>query len=122
MTETLYYKTQHKSTVETTYFYCILIVLRHFLSYTISCMRCHLGSCVRGIATQKQQLVDRLDIEQTTQNIAGYLEAVATEVAAITLACGKNDVHQLNKGDLVALTLQASAITGLPLAAEAVKA
>ena len=88
----------------------------------ISCMRCHLGSCVRGIATQKQQLVDRLDIEQTSQNIAGYLEAVATEVAAITLACGKNDVHQLDKSDLVALTPQAAAITGLPLAAETVKA
>ena len=37
----------------------------------ISCMRCHVGSCIRGIATQKQELVDRLDIEQTTANIAG---------------------------------------------------
>ena len=80
----------------------------------ISCMRCHLGTCIRGIATQKPELVSRLDIEQTTQKIVAYLEAVATELAAITLACGKNDVHQLDRTDLVALTPQAAAITGLP--------
>ena len=84
----------------------------------ISCMRCHLGACIRGIATQKAELVERLDIEQATRQIVGYLEAVATELAAITLACGKNDVHQLDRTDLVALTPQAAAITGLSLAAQ----
>ena len=84
----------------------------------ISCMRCHVGSCIRGIATQKQELVDRLDIEQTTRQIAGYLEAVALELAAITVACGKSDVHDLDKTDLLALTPQAAEITDLPLMCE----
>lgn len=87
----------------------------------ISCMRCHVGSCIRGIATQKPELVNRLDIEQTAQQIAGFLEAVATEMAAITLACGKNDIHALDRSDLVALTPQAAAITSLPLAEQLVE-
>jgi glutamate synthase domain-containing protein 2 len=82
----------------------------------ISCMRCHIGSCIRGIATQKPELVARLDIEQATERVANFLEAMATELAAITLACGKDDVHELDRTDLLALTPQAAAITGLPLA------
>ena len=81
----------------------------------ISCMRCHIGSCIRGIATQKPELVARLDIEQAAKRVANFLRGMATELAAITLACGKDDVHKLNREDLVALTPQAAAITGLPL-------
>ena len=44
--------------------------------------------------------------------VANFLEGMATELAAITLACGKQDVHELNRTDLVALTPQAAAITG----------
>jgi len=80
----------------------------------ISCMRCHIGSCIRGIATQEPERVARLDIDQTAQRVANFLEAMATELAAITLACGKQDVHDLDRTDLLALTPQAAAITGLP--------
>lgn len=81
----------------------------------IACMRCHVGSCIRGIATQTPQLVSRLDIEQTAQRVANFLNAIASELAAITLACGKRDVHALDRTDLMAITPQAAAITGLPL-------
>jgi len=82
----------------------------------IACMRCHTGNCIRGIATQKPELVARLDIESAAQRVASFLQCMATEIAAITLACGKRDVHDLDRTDLVALTEQAAAITGLPLA------
>ena len=85
----------------------------------IACMRCHIGSCIRGIATQKPELVARLDIERAARRVANFLEAMATELAAITLASGKNDVHELDRADLVALTPQAAEITGLPLAKQA---
>jgi glutamate synthase domain-containing protein 2/glutamate synthase domain-containing protein 3 len=84
----------------------------------ISCMRCHIGNCVRGIATQKQDLVDRLDVDSAAQRVANLLNSIAIELAAITLACNKTDVHALDRSDLVALTPQAAAITGLPLVGE----
>ena len=61
----------------------------------ISCMRCHLGNCIRGIATQNPELVARLDIDAAAERVANFLHGMATELAAITLACGKTDVHQL---------------------------
>ncbi len=82
----------------------------------IACMRCHVGNCVRGIATQKPELTARLNVEEASQRVASFLNGMADEMAAITLACGKTDVHQLSREDLVALTPQAAAITGLPLA------
>jgi glutamate synthase domain-containing protein 2 len=87
----------------------------------ISCMRCHIGNCIRGIATQKPELVARLDIEQTAEHVANFLQGMATELAAITLACGKDDVHKLTREDLIALTPQAAAITGLPLIGKVAK-
>jgi glutamate synthase domain-containing protein 2 len=87
----------------------------------IACMRCHIGSCIRGITTQKPNLVARLDIERTAERVAGFLEGMATELAAITLACGKRDVHELDRTDLAALTPQAAEITGLPLVHQTVQ-
>ncbi|HJN17970.1 MAG TPA: glutamate synthase-related protein, partial [Armatimonadota bacterium] len=81
----------------------------------IACMRCHVGNCVRGIATQNPDLVARLDVEEAAQRVASFLEGMATELAAIALACGKQNVHELDRSDLVALTPQAAAITGLPV-------
>jgi hypothetical protein len=40
---------------------------------------------------------------------------MSLEVAAITLAAGKDDCHDLNRSDLRALTPEASAITGVPM-------
>ncbi|MFQ3549782.1 MAG: glutamate synthase-related protein, partial [Armatimonadota bacterium] len=82
----------------------------------ISCMRCHLGSCIRGIATQKEDIVNRLDIDSAADRVASFLNGMATEIAAITLACNKSDVQTLDRSDLVAYTAQAAEITGLPLA------
>ena len=81
-------------------------------------MRCHIGNCIRGIATQKTDLVARLDIDQAAHQVASFLDGMATELAAITQACGKDDAHKLDRSDLVAFTPQAAAITGLPLLTE----
>ncbi len=81
----------------------------------IACLRCHTGTCVRGIATQTPELVARLNVDQVAERVANFLQSMATELAAIALACGHEDVHDLNRSDLVALTPQAAAITGLAL-------
>jgi hypothetical protein len=38
------------------------------------------------------------------------------ELTTIARACGKQDVHHLEKEDLVALTVEAAAMAGVPLA------
>lgn len=80
----------------------------------ISCMQCHVGNCVVGIATQDPEHEARYQTEAQAQAIHRFLESVRWQIAAITQALGHGDFRQLSRADLVALTPEAAAITGLP--------
>jgi len=79
----------------------------------ISCMQCHVGNCVTGIATQDPEHEARYKLDLQAQAIHRYLESVRWQIAALTAALGHSDFRQLSRADLVALTPEAAAITGL---------
>lgn len=79
----------------------------------IACMQCHVGSCPVGIATQDPSHIGRYDIDQETLNIHRFLEGMRWQLAAIVDAHGYSQAKQLCRDDLVALTPEAAAITGL---------
>jgi len=85
----------------------------------IACMQCHIGQCVTGIATQDPEHEARYKPEVEARNIHRFLESVRWQIAAITHGLGHTDVGQLSRDDLVALTPEAAAITGLPYEAGA---
>jgi hypothetical protein len=60
--------------------------------------------------------MQRLDIDAGAERVANWFHAVAAEVQILARASGKRDVHDLEPEDLRALTLEASLITGVPLA------
>jgi methylamine---glutamate N-methyltransferase subunit C len=80
----------------------------------ISCMQCHVGNCVTGIATQDPEHEARYKLDRQALAIHRFLEAVRWQIAALTAALGHSDFRQLSRDDLVALTPEAAAITGLP--------
>jgi len=80
------------------------------------CHHCHTGRCPVGIATQDEELMERLPIEEAATNVANFIQAMVMEVQSIARACGNSDVHNLEREDLVALTLEASAMARVPLA------
>jgi glutamate synthase domain-containing protein 2 len=80
----------------------------------IACMQCHVGQCVTGIATQDPEHESRYKPIREAENMHRFLESVRWQIAAITHALGHEDVRQLCYDDLVALTPEAAAITGLP--------
>ena len=80
----------------------------------ISCMQCHVGNCVVGIATQDPEHEARYQIDLQAAAIGRFLEAVRWQIASLTKALGHSDFRQLSRDDLVALTPEAAAITGLP--------
>lgn len=81
-----------------------------------ACHHCHTGRCPVGITTQDPALAARLEIEPAADRIANFFHALTSEIQILARACGKSDVHHLEPEDLRALTLEASMITGLPLA------
>ena len=80
----------------------------------IACMQCHIGQCVTGIATQDPKHEARYKPDLEAQNIHRFFESVRWQMATITNALGYDDITKLNKNDLVALTPEAAAMTGLP--------
>ena len=80
----------------------------------IACMQCHVGQCVTGIATQDPEHEARYQPEVESQNIHRFLEAVRWQLAAIVHGLGYSDYRDLQRDDLVALTPEAAAMTGLP--------
>ena len=50
------------------------------------------------------------------KRLANYLAVLTMETQIIARACGKSHVHNLEPDDLVALTVEAAAMAGVPLA------
>jgi glutamate synthase domain-containing protein 2 len=79
------------------------------------CRHCHTGLCPVGVTTQDPELAARLDVEEATERVANFINAMTMEIQMLARACGKSNVHNLEPEDLRSLTLEAEAITGIPL-------
>ena len=80
------------------------------------CHHCHTGKCPVGITTQDAMLEQRLSPEVAARHLRNYLKTLSMELTTIARACGKQNVHHLEPEDLAALTIEAAAMAGIPLA------
>ena len=78
------------------------------------CLECHKGECEFGIGTQKPELRARLNVKLAAHRVANYFTAMTNELVILAKACGKSNVHNLEREDLRAVTLEACAMTGIP--------
>ena len=69
-----------------------------------------------GISTQDNELAARFDPVLGGRRLANYLRVLTLETQILARACGKSHVHNMEPEDLVALTIEASLMTGVPLA------
>jgi glutamate synthase domain-containing protein 2 len=80
------------------------------------CHHCHTGRCPVGITTQDPELEQRLPPEAGARLVRNYLSTMVLELQTLARACGKSHVHNLEPEDLAALTIEAAAMAGVPLA------
>ena len=80
------------------------------------CHHCHTGQCPVGITTQDPMLERRLTPQDGARRLRNYLQVLDMELKTLTRACGKSNVHHLEKEELVALTVEAAAMAKVPLA------
>ena len=76
----------------------------------------HLGQDPAGITTQDEELMKRFDPLVGGRRLANYLNVLTLEAQTLSRACGKSSIHNLEPEDLCALTIEASAMAGVPLA------
>ena len=80
------------------------------------CHHCQTGKCPVGVTTQDPILEQRLEPLVGAKRVRNYLKTLNMELTMIARACGKQDVHHLEREDLAALTIEAAAMAGIPLA------
>src|SRR3989442_11566846 len=79
------------------------------------CTKCNTGKCPVGVTTQNPDLEKRLILDEAAIRVANFLNSMTAEMKILTNAVGKRNVHDLRPDDLVALNLEASMMTKLPL-------
>ena len=80
------------------------------------CHHCHTGRCPVGITTQDAELERRLDPELGARRVRNYIATMVLEAQTLARACGKSHLLNLEPEDLAALTIEAAAMAGVPLA------
>ena len=80
------------------------------------CHHCQTGKCPVGVTTQDPVLEQRLQPVVGARRVRNYLKTLNMELTMIARACGKQDVHHLEREDLAALTIEAAAMARIPLA------
>jgi len=68
------------------------------------------------VTTQDIVLEQRLEPLVGAKRVRNYIKTLNMELTMIARACGKQDVHHLEREDLAALTLEAAAMARIPLA------
>ncbi|MCY1126584.1 FMN-binding glutamate synthase family protein [Frigidibacter sp. RF13] len=76
----------------------------------------HEGRDPAGITTQDPELFNRFDPILGGRRLKNYLKVMTLEAQTIARACGKNHLHNLEPEDLCALTIEAAAMAGVPIA------
>jgi len=77
---------------------------------------CSTNNCPVGVATQKENLRQRIIIEQSAKQLRNYFVATADLIKVVARACGHNDVNKFNFKDLSTLNYNLHRLTGIDFA------
>lgn len=79
------------------------------------CKLCYKGKCPVGITTQDPELRKRFNIEENVKKVVNFITACTEEVKMAAGACGKRNIHELDRENLRSLSLLIREITEIPL-------
>ena len=74
---------------------------------------CNTNNCPSGIATQKPELRQRLNIDQSAGRLARYFNSSVTLMQVMARACGHDHLNQFNRDDLATFNRAVSELSGI---------
>ena len=95
------------------------IALSNSALQAIGCLgmrACHTNNCPVGIASQKDYLRARLEIEKSAERLYNFLTASVELMKVMARACGYDALHKLNHNDLVSFNREMVHLTGVDYA------
>ena len=74
---------------------------------------CHTNNCPTGIATQKKELRQKLDIEKSSKQLYNFFDASVSLMQVMARACGHNDLSKFNNKDLATWHREMALLSGV---------
>ncbi len=79
----------------------------------VAARMCNTNNCPAGIATQKEDLRQRLNIEKSANQLKNFFEASVSLMQVMARACGHDDLAQFNQDDLATWHREMSLLSGV---------
>ncbi len=77
---------------------------------------CNTNNCPTGIATQKEELRARLDVDKGAQQLANFFNASSELMQVMARACGHDHLNQFNQNDITTWKRKMADLTGVQFA------
>lgn len=79
----------------------------------VAARMCNTNNCPAGIATQKADLRQRLNVEKASTQLKNFFEASTELMTVMARACGHNDLSLFNPNDLATWNREMSHLSGI---------
>jgi len=79
----------------------------------VAARMCNTNNCPAGIATQKPELRSRLQVEQSSRQLANFLSASVSLMQVMARACGHNNLHQFCHEDIATWHREMALLSGI---------
>ena len=79
----------------------------------VAARMCHTNNCPAGIATQKADLRQRLNIQESSAHLHNFFGASVELMQVMARACGHNDLSKFNKNDLATWHREMALLSGV---------
>jgi glutamate synthase domain-containing protein 2 len=74
---------------------------------------CHTNNCPVGIATQKESLRSRINIDLSAKRLENFFNATVELMQVMARACGHDHLNQFNKNDITTFDRDMAYLTGI---------
>jgi len=92
------------------------VALANSAMQSIGCVAarmCNTNNCPAGIATQKADLRQRLNVDKSARQLANFFEASSTLMQVMARACGHDHLNLFNRDDLSTFQRDMASLTGV---------
>ena len=79
----------------------------------VAARMCNTNNCPAGIATQKEDLRQKLNIEQSASQLHNFFSASVELMQVMARACGHDDLHKFNTDDLATWHREMALLSGV---------
>jgi len=82
----------------------------------VAARMCNTNNCPAGIATQKKDLRQKIDVDKSAKQLQNFFENSTHLISVMARACGHDDVNKFNPKDITTWKKEMAELSGVSFA------